>query len=208
MLCSNLEFLRGIERLGGSAGYQEHLESLQTIPNFTHLTDLAIDYTNTVWVTGEVLSFFIYSKLKVDTDEYTGKGDAWGLAAGGVKFTGFMKYNSWDEVTSAENSFSIVGAGVASNSLLIVFSINGHQVGLLTAVGLGASVFLGAGGGLKWTQDTYGYCIIYRTVHIISRCLIWTKYIEYKTESHTMYTGVYMRPLLSISNRTARIRGT
>ncbi|KIM88335.1 hypothetical protein PILCRDRAFT_254148 [Piloderma croceum F 1598] len=156
MLYSNLEFLRGIERLGGSVGYQEHLESLHTISNFTHIAAaLTSDsYANIVWVTGEVLSFFIYSTLKINTGEYTGKGDAWGLAAGAVKFVGFIKYNSWEEVISAENEFSIVGAGVSANGLLVTFSINGHQVALLTATGLGVSVLLGAGGDLTWTQDT------------------------------------------------------
>jgi hypothetical protein len=98
-----------------------------------------------------VLSILIYSKLTINAGDYTGKGDAWGLAAGAVKFTGFLKYNSWEEVTSAENAFSVVGAGAGDNGLLIIFSIGDHQVALLTAVGVGVSVLLGAGGGLKWS---------------------------------------------------------
>jgi hypothetical protein len=41
-----------------------------------------------------------------------------------------------------------------ANGLLVTFSVNGHQVALLTATGVGVSVLLGAGGGLTWTQDT------------------------------------------------------
>jgi hypothetical protein len=77
VLYSNLKFLCDIETLGRSVGYQEHLKLLHMISNFTHVTTLTSDsYTNQVWVMDEVLSFFIYSTLKITMSEYTGKGHA------------------------------------------------------------------------------------------------------------------------------------
>jgi hypothetical protein len=153
VLYSNLATLRGIEKLGGSAGYQQYLESPRTIPNFTHIATLTSDtFTKAMYASGDLESYFLYTDITIVAGGYTGKGHAWGVGVGAIGFVGVLGYDSWEELTSAENGISIVGGGLAANLVVIVFSINGHDVAALTTGGLGASAIFGVRGTLKWTQ--------------------------------------------------------
>jgi hypothetical protein len=149
----NLATLRGIEKLGGSAGYQQYLESPNTIPNFTHIATLTSDtFTNSMYASGDLESYFLYTEISIVAGGYSGKGHAWGVGVGVIGFVGVLGYDSWEELTSAENGITIVGGGLAANLVVIVFSIDGHDVAALTIGGLGASAILGVHGTLKWTR--------------------------------------------------------
>jgi hypothetical protein len=101
---------------------------------------------------GDLESYFLYTEITIVAGGYTGTGHAWGLGVGAVAFVGVLGYDSWEDLTSAENGITIVGAGLAANLVEIIFSINGHDVATLTTGGLGASVILGVHGTLKWTR--------------------------------------------------------
>jgi len=101
---------------------------------------------------GDLESYFLYTEITVVAGGYTGKGHAWGAGVGVIAFAGVLAYDSWEDLTSAENGITIVGAGLAANLVLIIFSINGHDVATLTTGGLGASIILGVHGTLKWTR--------------------------------------------------------
>jgi len=148
----NLAFLRGIEKLGGSAGYQQYLESPHTIPNFTHITTLKSDtLTNSIYASGDLWSVLVYTYIEVYAGEYFGSGYAWGPGLGGIAFIGNLAYNSWDQLTSAENGISIVGGGAGANVLLVLFSVNGNDIAVLTVAGLGGGALFGDRGRFTWT---------------------------------------------------------
>lgn len=95
----------------------------------------------------------IYTEIGITAGEYTGTGHAWGIGLGGVAFIGDLAYNSWDELMSTENGITIVGGGVGANAFLILFSVNGHDVAVLTIAGLGAGALLGVHGTFSWTHN-------------------------------------------------------
>jgi hypothetical protein len=105
-----------------------------------------------MYASGDLESYFLYTEITVVAGGYTGKGHAWGLGVAAVAFVGVFGYDSWEELTSTENGITIVGAGLAANVVVIVFSIDGHDVAALTIGGLGASAIFGVHGTLKWTQ--------------------------------------------------------
>jgi hypothetical protein len=105
-----------------------------------------------MYASGDVESYFIYTEITISAGGYTGKGHAWGAGVGVVGFAGVLGYDSWEQLTSAENGITIVGLGAAANVLVVVFSIDGHDVAALTIGGVGASAILGVHGTLKWTQ--------------------------------------------------------
>ena len=150
--CSTLAFLRGIETLGGSAGYQKYLES--PTPNYSHIATLTGDtFTSNIYASGGLVSLLIYTEIDITAGEYTGKGHAWGVGLGGIGFAGDLAYNSWDELTSAKNGITIVGGGILANAVLILFSVNGNDVAVLTVAGVGAGALLGVHGSLSWTYN-------------------------------------------------------
>jgi hypothetical protein len=75
------------------------------------------------------------------------------VGLGGIAFIGDLVYNSWEQLTSAENGITIVGGGVGGNALVIIFSVNNNDVAVLTVVGLGAGALLGVRGSLSWTHN-------------------------------------------------------
>lgn len=149
---SNLEVLRGIERLGGSAGYQEHLELLHMTSGFTHNTTSTSDdsFPVGVGVTGSLISLAIYTKIQVTLSVWTGTGQVWGAGLGGAKFWGTLYFNSYTELTSAENSIQMSNLGIAADVVLMQFFIGEKQVASLTAYGVGAGAFVGSTGSLTW----------------------------------------------------------
>jgi len=150
---STLAFLRGIEKLGGSAGYQMYLESPHTTPNYTHIASLTSDtLTNSIYAWGDVFSFVIYTQIDVTAGEYSGTGHAWGIGIGGIAFAGTLFYDSWEVLLSAENGITIVGGGVGANAVLILFSVNGNDVAVLTVAGAGGGALLGVRGTFTWTH--------------------------------------------------------
>lgn len=94
----------------------------------------------------------VYTQIQVSAGDYSGVGEAWGVGLGGVIFAGDLAYNSWDELTSAENGLTIVGGGAGVNALLILFSVNGHDVAVLTVAGVGAGALLGVHGSFTWNS--------------------------------------------------------
>jgi hypothetical protein len=75
------------------------------IPNFTHTITLTSDsFMNDIEASGDAYSFVIFTVIKVTAGGYTGLGYVWGVGLGGVQFSGTLMYDSWEELTSAENS--------------------------------------------------------------------------------------------------------
>jgi hypothetical protein len=150
----NLEFLRGIERLGGSAGYLEYLESSHATPSFTNITALTSEpFDNHIHVTGFVQSLLVYSAIEITADGYNGTGYIWGAGFGAFEFGGTLTYDSLEELTSEKNSIQMFYLGVLAGGILIQFFINGNQVAYLKAFGVGVGVLVGDSGTLTWTKD-------------------------------------------------------
>jgi hypothetical protein len=105
-----------------------------------------------MYASGDLESYFIYTEITVVAGGYTGKGHAWGVGVAAIAFAGVLWYDSWEDLTAAENGITIVGVGLAANVVAIIFSIDGHDVATLTIGGIGASAILGVHGTLKWTQ--------------------------------------------------------
>jgi hypothetical protein len=146
----NLAFLRGIEKLGGSASYRIYLESPHTMPNYTHIVTLSNTFTSSIYASGDLWSAVIYTKIEVMAGEYSGEGHAWGIGIGGIAFIGALSYGSWDELTSAENGITIIGGGAGANALVVIFSVNGADAAVLTVAGLGGGVAVGLHGSFTW----------------------------------------------------------
>ena len=151
---STLAFLRGVEKLGGSEGYRKYLESPRTALNYSHIALASEALTNNIYASGNLVSLLIYTEIGITAGEYSGVGLAWGVGLGGIGFVGDLAYNSWDELTSAENGITIVGGGVGANALLILFSVHGNDVAVLTVAGLGAGALLGVHGSFSWTHNS------------------------------------------------------
>lgn len=150
---SNLAVLRGIEELGGSAGYQKYLESPRASPNSTYIVTAQSDsYPNSVDAYGSAWSAFIYTKIKVTAGEYSGSGHAWGIGAGSITFSGSLSYTSWDELLSGKNKFIVLGGGALAGGLGVSFDVNGQQAGLLKVFGFALGIFDGIDGTFTWKK--------------------------------------------------------
>jgi hypothetical protein len=152
---SILEFLRGIERLGGSAGYQEYLESSHATPSFTNITALTSEpFDNNIPVTGKVMSALVYTYIKVTAGGYTGTGEIWGVGFGGFVLTGgILTYHSLSLLTSYKNSIQMFDFGSGLGGVRVQFFLGDTQVAYLKANGVGLGVEVGASGTLTWTKD-------------------------------------------------------
>jgi hypothetical protein len=106
-----------------------------------------------MYASGDLESYWIYTEITVVAGGYTGTGHAWGVGVGAIAFVGVLGYDCWEELTSAENGITIVGGGLGANLVVIIFSIDGHDVAALTIGGLGATTILGVHGTLKWTRS-------------------------------------------------------
>jgi hypothetical protein len=76
------------------------------------------------------------------------------VGLGGVRFSGTLTYDSWEELTSAENSIQMSNIGLVVDGIFVQFFINGNQVAFLKAFGAGAGILVGISGSLTWTQNS------------------------------------------------------
>lgn len=158
MTCSILAALRGIEKLGGSAGYQQYLETADKFSNLTHIAALS-NFTrtatstnlNNVVVSGSLWTALVYTSISLTGGGYSGSGHAWGLGVADIHIAGDLMYTSWDDLMAGENKFNIIAATVDDVGATVAeFSVNGAVVAYLVMAGVGFGDLVGIDGTFQW----------------------------------------------------------
>jgi len=152
----NLAALRGIEKLGGSAGYQSYLESPGRLSKFTRTVTLNNDsFSNSIAATGSLWTALIYTSISVQAGGYSGSGSAWGLGIADIHIAGTLLYDSWDDLLASDNTFYIIGATVYDISgTVALFSVGGNDVAVLLMGGTGFGALIGLDGTFQWKKDS------------------------------------------------------
>jgi hypothetical protein len=153
----NLVALRGIEKLGGSAGYQTYLESPGRLSNLTRIVNLSNDgFSNNIAATASVFTALIYTTISVQAGGYSGSGSAWGVGVADISIAGTLYYNSWDDLLASDNTFSIAATTIKGiDGTAALFSVGGNDVAALVASGgAGFGALIGIDGTFQWKANS------------------------------------------------------
>ena len=140
VFCDVLRILKAAEKLGGSRSLQQFMQSL---PPPRSIADPP-KYTNSIGADVVIVSGVVVAFVNISTfDDHSGSGVSWGPGIGPGGSVGVFWYDSWDDVTSAENTIWVHG----TNPFIVDFSIGDTQVGLFIGAGIGFEMGKGT---LNW----------------------------------------------------------
>lgn len=145
---SNLQAIRGIEKLDGAAGYDKHIVSPPKRPDSKF--PRANDWPQTTAVAGNAWSALVYTGITVGAAGLTDNGHAWGLGVGEIYFTGIMGFHNLELLKSAPNDIHIIGDNGIGDGILIYLSIEGKPVALIATAAEGLADLIGIDGSLTW----------------------------------------------------------
>jgi hypothetical protein len=79
--------------------------------------------------------FFVYTVIWIMAGGYTGQGSIWGVGFSGARFGGNLRYDSWEELTSAKNDIQMSNSGLGVDVVFVQFFNNRNQVAYLKVTG-------------------------------------------------------------------------
>lgn len=158
---SMISVLRGIQALGGEAGFKKWAAATKdTQPGDTNRTEQKVspkravkDWPYTTPAEAESFSALVYTMLEVDAGGYTGSGHCWGVGLGEFSALGAL-FSDDPFPTFAANttSFLVQTAGVEASGVFVEFSdASGTVIGMADLVGDGIGAFVGASGDFSWS---------------------------------------------------------
>jgi hypothetical protein len=99
-------------------------------------------------------SFLFYTALNITAGGYTGTGGIYGPGIGIFEFTGTLRYDSFEELTSKENSIQMFDLGLIGGGILMQFFVNGKQVAYMKVFAVGVGILVGDTGKLTWAKNS------------------------------------------------------
>ncbi|KAI1084543.1 hypothetical protein F5B20DRAFT_522094 [Whalleya microplaca] len=139
-------FLQIVEQLGGSAGVKKALDKQADKPDFKRPEDFP-KFTAANLNSGSLL-FATYVNVNT-TDGHSGSG--WGIGPGaGMEITGgVLGYNSWEELTSKPNKFTVTSV---EDGVIATFWVDDNPAAGYFGAGAELDVSI-SGGVFTWDQD-------------------------------------------------------
>ncbi|KDQ52273.1 hypothetical protein JAAARDRAFT_210664 [Jaapia argillacea MUCL 33604] len=146
-----LQVLKGVEILGGSAGFQEYISN-SVSPDTVLAASAPVqassnDEWSTCFASGLIAAGVIATSLNIRADGHEGSGFAWGLGIGVGGFAGAFHHAPWHVLKSGTNKFSIEAAAFQA---AVHFTLNGESVGTLVSANLGVLATAGFEGNIDW----------------------------------------------------------
>ena len=145
--------LKGIEKLGGLAGFQKWLAQPRTsLAATSSLSDA--NWPNSTAITGDFWAALVYEGLDLTTsDGHSGSGKAWGVGIGGFDGVGVLVFSDWNTLLSAENTFYVEAAGDEAGAITVQFTVNGNLEASATFVGEAFGAAVGISGSFNWSAN-------------------------------------------------------